>query len=184
MEGDNMKTIYTVMLYLGTVLALLGLAMSVILYFRLNIHKVLGDLTGYTARKDIARIREEVHNSQCTSNLESQEQIASTKEQTIPKQQEIPRQQEIPKQEDTKNMQTAVLDGSSMNTNVLMETMSEEGTTGIPIDRNPTLVLNSIDDIIPATETQAMPSGKTQSVLDIVVTHTEKHIDSKGGDIL
>ena len=58
-----MATFYNVMLYGGLALAIVFAIIAVILFIKLNIPKVMGDLTGSTAKKQIQEIREKGYES-------------------------------------------------------------------------------------------------------------------------
>ncbi len=50
--------VYQIMFYGGLILAIISIIVAMVLFFRLNIRKVVGDLTGYNAKHDIRLIRE------------------------------------------------------------------------------------------------------------------------------
>ena len=58
-----MATVYDAMLYGGLALAIIFAGIAVLLFVRLNIPKVIGDLTGSTAKKQIQEIREKGYES-------------------------------------------------------------------------------------------------------------------------
>lgn len=51
--------IYMIIFYIGLALSVIMLAVTVFLFFKLRIISVIGDLTGSTARKEIAQMREQ-----------------------------------------------------------------------------------------------------------------------------
>ncbi|MGN0394289.1 MAG: hypothetical protein ACI4EF_02905 [Coprococcus sp.] len=58
-----MATFYNIMLYGGLALAVIFAIVAIVLFFKLNIPKVIGDLTGSTAKKQIQEIREKGYES-------------------------------------------------------------------------------------------------------------------------
>ncbi len=50
--------VYQIMFYGGLILAIISIILAIVLFFKLNIGKVVGDLTGYNAKHDIKLIRE------------------------------------------------------------------------------------------------------------------------------
>ncbi len=69
------ETICNIMLYGGISLAIIFAIVAVILFVRLDIPKVVGDLTGYTAKKKIKEIREKGYESIQGSGASKQEAI-------------------------------------------------------------------------------------------------------------
>ncbi len=69
------ETIYNIMIYGGIALAVIFAVVAVILFIRLDIPKVIGDLTGHTAKKRIKEIQEKGYESVQGSGASKKEAI-------------------------------------------------------------------------------------------------------------
>ena len=72
-----MATFYNAMLYGGLALAVIFAIIAVILFVKLNIPKVIGDLTGSTAKKQIQEIREKGYESVQGAGVSKKDAIKS-----------------------------------------------------------------------------------------------------------
>lgn len=72
-----MATFYNVMLYGGLALAVIFAIIAVILFIKLKIPKVIGDLTGSTAKKQIQEIREKGYESVQGAGVSKKDAIKS-----------------------------------------------------------------------------------------------------------
>ncbi len=73
-----MATFYNVMLYGGLALAVIFAIAAVILFIKLKIPKVIGDLTGSTAKKQIQEIREKGYESVQGAGVSKKDAIKSS----------------------------------------------------------------------------------------------------------
>ena len=190
-----MAVMYTIMSYGGLVMALVCLGIALVMFFRFDIPKVFGDMTGRTQKRAIEKIRKEGYESGISKqkavkvHADSAEIKAHAMETDI--RENMVTSKKLPSPEGVTNTVFHVYDPEE-DTSVL-SALPEEVTTVLQMAAEPeTSVLASEEEekttVLSADITEGIiripdeiltPPGTIHRVLDLIVTHTSERIGTE-----
>ena len=169
------ETICNIMLYGGIALAVIFAVAAVILFIRLDIPKVIGDLTGHTAKKQIKEIQEKGYESIQGSGASKKDAIKTKTGSGKISVRDIKSNEEI-SQKANERYKKAVSELEKAN-----ETVDYEHETDILETEEDYEQITDIlsDDEDYEQETDVLSINKAEkfiTLVDVVVVHTEESI--------